>query len=264
MTSYLCVTCGTHYPPDAAAPARCPICDDARQYVPPAGQHWIAWAALRDGSRANIFTPMQPGLTAIQTQPTFAIGQRAYLVQTPQGNVLWDCISLLDDATVAEVQARGGLAAIAISHPHFYASMGAWSQAFGDIPIYLHAKDQQWVMHPAPAIRYWTGEHQDILPGVRLVNCGGHFPGSSVLHWAAGAALLTGDTIRVVSDQRYVSFMWSYPNDIPLNAPAVRSIAEAVAPLAFDQLYDGWRTVTGDAQQAVRASAERYIQHIGG
>jgi glyoxylase-like metal-dependent hydrolase (beta-lactamase superfamily II) len=157
--------------------------------------------------------------------------------------------------------------AIAISHPHFYSSMVAWSHAF-DAPIYLHADNQPWVMRPDAAIRFWDGESRELLPGVTILRCGGHFPGSSVLHWADGAAgkgaLFTADTIYVVRDQRYVTFMYSYPNLIPLNAAAVRRILAAVEPYAFDRIYGGWSgsIVAAEAKEAVRRSAERYIEHI--
>lgn len=62
------------------------------------------------------------GLVGIGTEPSFAIGQRALLVRTPQGNVLWDSITLIDDATVDAVRKLGGIRAIAISHPHYYSS----------------------------------------------------------------------------------------------------------------------------------------------
>ena len=78
--------------------------------------------------------------------------------------------------------------------------------------------------------------------------------------------LLTGDTIYVVSDRRYVTFMYSYPNSIPLPAPAIRRIEQAVAPFAYDRLYSAWfdRVVTTDAKAAVARSAERYIKAITG
>jgi hypothetical protein len=89
------------------------------------------------------------GLLGIGCEPKFAIGQRALLVPARAGdgpgrNVLWDCISLIDDAAVRVVEAQGGLAAIAISHPHYYTSMVEWSQAFGGVPIYLHAEEREW------------------------------------------------------------------------------------------------------------------------
>ena len=96
----------------------------------------------------------------------------------------------------------------------------------------------------------------------------GHFPGSSVLHWASGAggkgARFTGDTIDVVSDRRFFSFMYSFPNLIPLNARAVRGVAAAVEPYDFARIYGRWSgsVVGADAKEAVRRSAERYIAHI--
>jgi glyoxylase-like metal-dependent hydrolase (beta-lactamase superfamily II) len=265
----ICVTCGTQYPPSDTPPAHCPICEDDRQYIGPDGQRWTTLAALR-GDHRNAFTEVAQGITAIRTAPEFAIAQHAQLIQTPVGNVLWDCVSLVDDATVTEVLARGGLTAIAISHPHFYSSMVDWSRAFGGVPILLHASNQPWVVRPDSAIQYWEGETHEVMPGVTLVRCGGHFPGSTVLHWAAGAegqgALFTGDTIMVVPDRRYVSFMYSFPNLIPLDEASVRAIVAAVEPFAFARIYGSWpgRIVQRDGKRAVRTSAERYIAHLRG
>ncbi len=268
MEHYICITCGTQYPASPAAPTHCPICEDDRQYVNQNGQQWTTLTELRR-EHTNGLAEIDPGITAIRTVPGFAIAQQAQLIQTPAGNLLWDCISFLDDATVAEVHRRGGIAAIAISHPHFYSSMIEWSRAFG-APIYLHAENRPWVMRPDDAIRFWEGDAQNLLPGLTVVRCGGHFPGSSVLHWADGAggkgALFTADTINVVADRRYVTFMYSYPNQIPLNARAVRGIVAAVEPYAFDRIYGSWpgSVVAEDAKAAVRRSAERYIAHIEG
>lgn len=268
MERPICITCGTQYGIPGDRSPSCPICEDDRQYINPNGQQWTTLAALQQ-QQSNSIVELAPGLTAIHTEPGFAIGQRAHLIRTDAGNVLWDCISLLDDATIKQVRSLGGIAAITISHPHFYSSMIEWSQAF-DAPIYLHTDNQPWVMRPDPAIQFWQGETKELLPGVTAIRCGGHFPGSSVLHWAAGAggkgALFTGDTIYVVSDRRYVSFMYSYPNLIPLNATAIRRIVAAVAPFAFDQLYAAWdgRVVERDAYAAVQRSAERYIERIQG
>ena len=216
---------------------------------------------------SNSFEQIDPGVTTIRTDPGFAIGQQAHLIQTAAGNVLWDCISFLDDAMIAEVRGRGGIAAIAISHPHFYSSMVEWSRAF-DAPIYLHADNRTWVMRPDQMVEFWEGGAREVLPGLTIVRCGGHFSGSSVLHWVSGAggkgALFTGDTINVVSDRRYVSFMYSFPNLIPLNARAVRGVVAALDPYDFDRIYGGWSgsIVVADAKDAVRRSAERYIAHI--
>jgi hypothetical protein len=266
MKNYICITCGTQYPASEYAPSHCPICEDDRQYINHGGQQWTTLAEMREKYH-NTVEAIDPRMTAIRTEPSFAIGQQAHMIQTAAGNVLWDCISYLDDATVAEVKRLGGIAAIAISHPHFYSSMVEWSRAF-DAPIFLHADNRPWVMRPDDAIQFWDGAARELLPGLTLVRCGGHFPGSSVLHWAGGAgdqgALFTGDTINVVADRRYVSFMYSYPNQIPLNTHTVRGIVAAVEPYAFERIYGSWSgsVVTADAKEAVRRSAERYIAHI--
>src|SRR5579871_404480 len=185
MTNFMCVTCGTQFAETAAAPPLCPICMDERQYIGPNGQQWTTLDDLRRTHR-NVRRSAEPGLTGIGTEPSFAIGQRALLLQASGGNVLWDCISLVDDETVAAVRALGGIGAIAISHPHYYSSMVEWAHTFA-CPIYLHAADRRWVMRPDPAITFWEGETFTLGAGVTLIRCGGHFDGGTVLHWADGA-----------------------------------------------------------------------------
>lgn len=266
MTHYICVTCGTQYPETAEPPAHCPICEDERQYVGWDGQQWTTLEELRD-THHNIVKEEEPNLTGIGTEPSFAISQRALLVQTPQGNLLWDCITLLDEETIAAVKQLGGMDAIAISHPHYYSSMVEWAHAF-DAPIYLHAADQEHVMRPDAAVHFWEGETKPLWDGLTLIRGGGHYEGGTIAHWAAGAGgkgvLLTGDIIQVVSDRRYVSFMRSYPNLIPLSATKVRQVVAAVEPYPYDRIYGAWwrRVVKEDAQVAVRRSADRYIQAL--
>src|SRR5512132_1933036 len=267
MPSYICATCGVQHGETDAPPGHCPICEDERQYIGHNGQRWMTIAELQKDHHNRIET-IEPNLTGIGTVPSFAIGQRALLVQTPNGNVLWDCISLLDDATEEAVRALGGISAIAVSHPHTVGSLAEWSHAFDNAPIYWHADNREWVMRPDPAFVFWEGESCQILDGLTLVRCGGHFPGSDVLHWSEGVegrgALLTGDTMQVAQDRRYVSFMYSYPNMIPLNASKVQHIVEAVEPLAFDRIYGGWwdSIVRKDAKASLKRSAERYIRAI--
>jgi hypothetical protein len=264
--NFICKTCGTQFPLSQQPPSSCPICLDERQYLGFNGQEWTTLAELQQ-MHTNEIRPLEPGLTGLGTRPAFAIAQRALLVQSPSGNLLWDCISLLDDATFEAVNQLGGLSAIAISHPHYYSSMIEWSRAF-DAPVYLHAADRQWVMRPDPAIIFWQGETHPLWDGLTLIRCGGHFPGGTVLHWPAGAggkgALLSGDILTVVPDRRHVSFMYSYPNLIPLPASAVQRIVAAVEPYPFDRIYGAWweRVIQQDGKAAVQRSAERYLRAI--
>jgi hypothetical protein len=208
------------------------------------------------------------GLVGIGTQPSFAIGQRALLVRTPEGNLLWDCITLIDDATIHEVRELGGIRAIAISHPHYYSSMVEWSRAF-DAPVFLHSADRQWVMRPDRSIEFWSDETKTLWDGMTLIRAGGHFEGGTVLHWPAGAdgrgALLSGDILQVAQDRRWVSFMYSFPNYIPLPAAEIDRIVASVEPFDFDRIYGAWwdRNVASDARNAVRSSADRYKRALG-
>ncbi len=258
------------YAPAPEPPERCAICEDERQYVGWQGQQWTTLEEMATEGFRNEFREEEPNLTSIGTVATFAIGQRALLVQTPSGNVLWDCQSYLDDATVAEVRRRGGIAAIALSHPHFYGIHGEWSRAFDSAPVYIHAADREWVPGGASNVVLWEGETRELGPGLTLIRVGGHFEGATVLHWSAGCegrgAVLCADSVQVVMDRRYVSFMYSYPNLIPLSAPEVLAIVGRLRPYAFERLYGAWRgrVVQADGFAAIERSARRYVDRLGG
>jgi glyoxylase-like metal-dependent hydrolase (beta-lactamase superfamily II) len=148
-----------------------------------------------------------------------------------------------------------------------YFTMIEWANQF-DVPIFLHEATRKWVMRPDPRIIFWSAETYSLSHDITFVRLGGHFSGSTVLHWKGGAegkgVLLTGDTITVVADRKWVSFMYSFPNLIPLPAAEVRRIRDTIAPYAFERLYGGWfdAVVASNAHHAVLASANRYMQAL--
>ena len=260
MPKYLCKACGIQHPERPAPPENCLICEDPRQFVPAAGQQWITPKTLAVG-RFNVFRKVAPGLFGISTVPQFAIGQRAFLVVTPAGNMLWDCLSFLDDATIEIIRALGGIKAVAVSHPHFYSAMASWGRAF-ECPVLAHEADCGWLVEPDPRIEFWSGETREILPGITLHRLGGHFPGSSVLHWSERRTLLTGDTLLVTPDRKHVAFMWSYPNYAPLPAADVQLIGQRLDALDFDAVHSAfWERgdIDSDAKAAVRRSVVRHL-----
>src|SRR5262249_58984124 len=115
---------------------------------------------------------------------------------------------------------------------------------------------------PGPVLRLGGAETHERGGGLTLVRCGGHLEGAQVLHWAERRALLSGDIVQVIPDRRFVSFMYSYPNLIPLPPSKVRRIADALAPFPFDSIYGAWwdRVIEGDASTVVRRSADRYVR----
>jgi hypothetical protein len=257
--AFVCATCGTQYPPAASPPEGCTICLEERQYVGHGGQRWTTIAELAS-ERENRIEDVEPGLVGIGTTPPFGIGQRALLVD----GLLWDCVTLLDEATADAVERRDGIQTIAISHPHYYSAMVEWAERF-DAKILLHEADRQWVMRRTDRIEFWSDERRAVSDELELVRLGGHFEGGTVCLWRAGAegrgALLSGDIVQVVADRNWVSFMYSYPNLIPLPAREVERIRGIVETLSFDRVYGAWwDTIVADgAKGKVLASADRYL-----
>jgi glyoxylase-like metal-dependent hydrolase (beta-lactamase superfamily II) len=261
----VCATCGAVYPEAEKTPQECPICADERQWVPEDGQKWTSLEELAN-DHGNELRKEDAELIGIGIEPEFAIGQRMLLLESAAGNVLWDMIPLCTEDAVAEIHQRGGAAAIAISHPHYYSGMLEWSHALGDVPILLHAADREWVTRPDPLVEHWDGEIYELTGGLTLLHLGGHFAGGTVLHWPDGAdgrgALLSGDIVQVLPHRRAVTFMWSYPNMLPLPAQEVRRMAETLDEWDFDRIWGAWwgRVIRSGAKDVIRESAERYAR----
>jgi glyoxylase-like metal-dependent hydrolase (beta-lactamase superfamily II) len=261
MSRFICLQCGTEYPESVRPPAECPVCVDPRQYVRWEGQAWTTADELRDRLGARIEQDL--GLLGIGTRPDFAIGQRALVVPSTAGNVLWDCIAYLDDEIIGAIRGMGGLAAIVPSHPHFFTAMATWSDVF-DAPIYVHESLRAWVRRDDANVVFWTGETYPLADDTTLIRAGGHFEGSLIMHSSARDAIFTGDTAMVSQDREHVSFMWSYPNYVPLGPSAVRRIAAAVEPFHFSRIYGSWwgKNIAEGGKACFARSVERYLRAI--
>lgn len=266
MTLWLCATCGIEHADTNEPPVRCAICSDERQYLPPGGQVWTTLAELAAGHEATV-ERLEPDLYGIFVTPEVGIGHRPLLVRTPSGNVLWDAPGYYDDTLLQSIRDLGGLAAIASSHPHLTGVSVSLSHEFSHIPVYVNEDDRHWIQRPDSVIALWRDTHE-VLPGLTLVQCGGHFAGSAVLHWRDGAdgrgVLMSGDTFLLGSDRQTVSFMRSYPNRIPLGERSVTKIIDSLAPWPFDRLYSGFHPgpIESGAREAVQYSARRHIGWI--
>jgi len=273
MKSYICVTCGVQYPPSTSPPSHCLISEDEREFVDKNGQPWTTREEMFGGYK-NEIKKEEEDLFSLHTEPQFAIGQRAFLIRTPNGNILWDCISHLDQETIDRVNQLGGLSAIAVSHPHFMSTMVDWSHAFGDIPIFIHEYIKEWIVRPNKSIQYWNGKTKDLFDGkLRLVRTGGHFKGSQVLWWPSGAngkgVLLSGDEPHICMDPKQVTFMYSFPNYIPLSAQTVSKVLRRLQVQDYDRLYSavvagggGHGVISTNAKAIVQRSGERYIKAL--
>ncbi|QMU28441.1 MBL fold metallo-hydrolase [Adhaeribacter radiodurans] len=262
--NYICTTCGVQYAATDKEPERCIICEDDRQYVNWQGQTWTTLPEMQQEYRNDI-QQVEPNLYQIHTTPKFGIAQKAYLLVNPSGNILWDCITLIDEDTIKFIQSLGGIQAIALSHPHYYSSIVNWSRTFNNAPIYIHASDKEWVTQSDNAIQFWEGKILELIDSISIINCGGHFPGACVLHWPAGAdgkgVVLSGDTLQVAMDRQSVSFMYSYPNLIPLRQAEIIAIRDALQGVNFERMYGAFEPyIKQNARQAFDHSIVRYLQ----
>lgn len=262
---WICRTCAVEHDQQVEV---CAICADERQWVPAAGQQWMTLDQMRhEGFRSEV-RDLEPGLIGVTSNPRAGIGQQAKVVSTAQGSLLWDPIGFIDDVAVRQILEQGPVAAIASSHPHMFGVQLEWSRALGGVPVLVAEPDMGWLARKDSAIKAWSGTFEP-LPGVKLIQVGGHFKGSSVVHWPAGAnglgVLLAGDTISANPDRTSVSFMRSYPNHIPLSAAVVERIDRQVQDLNFGRLYSNFENVIeDDARAVVHRSAVRHIQWVRG
>ncbi len=264
-TAWLCATCGVEH---AEPSGVCAICADERQWVPADGQRWTTLAELDAAGCRTRVRELEPGLLGITAEPKVGIGHQAYLVTTPAGNLLWDPVGFLDDSAVERVRGAGEVLAIAASHPHMFGAQVEWSRALGGAPVLVAEPQRDWVARPDAAIETWRAR-RELVPGLALVELGGHFAGSSVVHWTAGAGgggvLLSSDTIHANPDRVTTTFLRSYPNRIPLSPAVVDRVTRGAEALGFDRLYDNFgHMIERDGAGAVRRSADRYIAWVNG
>jgi glyoxylase-like metal-dependent hydrolase (beta-lactamase superfamily II) len=258
----ICTACGTTFPEESTLPDVCPICEDDRQYVPNGVQ---TWASATDLARDHLveIRELNQSLYELKLSPEFAIGQRAFLVAAPDGNILWDCIPLLDEAAIEFVRSKGGIRAIALSHPHFYSNMNDWANEF-DCPIYIHEADEQWIFNNSERVELWSGSEKTFWDGVKIHNIGGHFAGSSILHipfLSPEGTILCGDTFVVSPSKTHLAVMHSYPNKIPLPISEIEKVRLRMKEIKFDTLH-AWhptQSIEMGAQRILEISLSRYI-----
>ncbi|EFJ14069.1 hypothetical protein SELMODRAFT_424000 [Selaginella moellendorffii] len=183
----------------------------------------------------------------IITFPKFGIGQRAFLIQTQEGNILWDCISFLDDATVEITKSLGGLRAIAISHPYYYSTNSRWSEAFGGVPSGLPARKGEVLLWEGLTLLAIFLLHKSSTGLMELKE-------RCFIHWrylTGGDGQQNSEHNEIVPkvgmDNKIVSIMRSYLNYIPLLSSHTKRIGQVIEPWDFGRLYIAFQDREDDA-----------------
>ncbi|WP_242311262.1 hypothetical protein [Bacillus cereus group sp. BfR-BA-01331] len=209
---------------------------------------------------------IEEGLYSIRTTPHFADKQTAYYIQNKKFNILWDCVTDLDEKTIDEINKFGGIQAIALSNPHFHTTYIEWAKVF-DALIYIHEDNKKWVTQQSERIIFWSGEFLELSNGITLYRLGGKFKGGAVLHWKGGnnekGVLFTSDIIQVSPGKKGISFMYSYSDLIPLPANVVKDVAYVMKGLSFSRMYDAfYEKIQENAYEVFQESANRYVRAL--
>ncbi len=257
----VCTTCGVKYEKEHNEGTSCKICTDDRQYLIDDTQHWTSLHALQ-ASHAVRQVEITPEVSSFTLVPNFAIGQRALFIQSPTGNVLWDCIPLLTPQIIDYIHAAGGLEAIAISHPHYYSNMHLWADTF-QCPIYIHQADESFVADSKAHVKFWSGPELDISNSFKLIHTPGHFPGSTILHTqipSLGDSIFIGDSLYLSKDRKHLSAMHSFPNVIPLSNQETLHVFDTVSSYSFDAIFGAFafQNIFTGGREVFEASHARY------
>ena len=155
MSVFICRTCAVEQRDTAEPPSVCAICTDERQYVRPTGQRWTTLEELAAAGRHGTTAEVEPGLHGISIEPSVGIGQRALLIQTPSGNVLWDPNGYLDDERVTLEMMDGFDAGLLLcSHARLVSDRGVHV-----CPILLEAPDALLALTLGEALRPYALRH---------------------------------------------------------------------------------------------------------
>lgn len=262
-TKKICIACGTQFPLEKNNIEICTICSEERQYIPQKGQSWTNHQTLLT-THKNKIVKLNENLYEIVVEPSFAIGQRAFLVISKTGNILWDCIPLLDFETIKFINEKGGLKVIAISHPHYYSNMNDWAATF-NCPIYIHKKDHEFIIDNGKNVKLWEGNKIEIFDYINIHNIGGHFDGSSILiipSMSKLGTMLTGDTMYLSPTKKHFAIMYSYPNRIPLPINEIIRIKDRFETISFDTVYGfySYQNLTENAREIFNKSLETYLK----
>ncbi|KAI9744408.1 MAG: hypothetical protein M1818_001937 [Claussenomyces sp. TS43310] len=284
----ICTACGTQFDEtDSSELTSCRVCDDPRQFVPPSGQSFTTLASLQsDYKNKHEPFPMDDRFTSIWTEPKFGIGQRCILIKTSAGNVLWDCITFLDEETVRWIEDQGGLQAIVISHPHYYTTHLEWAETF-KCPVYLSAEDSKWLCREdktssrklieAGKTELEIPDKEGNSTGVKAIKLGGHFPGSLVTLY--DGRLNVADTLVTTpaglgdwkdkprpEGMNSFAFFWSIPNMIPLPPDEIAGMWTVLRDYEFGSTHGaflGTDIVAEDVKERVFASMKIQVQGEG-
>ena len=232
LSHFACANCGfwqLHFdPPD------CPVCTDVRNDLPEDGWHFLPEREVADTHEGDA-KQIADDLWAFTTTPHLGLGGTGWLIVRDGGNIAFEAAPFYSDAMLARIEALGGIAMLAASHPHGYGALHQLQTAF-DPTLALHRDDLRY----SKAFRV-TAPYDDTLelvPGYTLHHVGGHYAGQAALHDAKAKRLFCGDMFKIDQDETgrstHVSSHKAFHKDIPLTHGELQHYRDVIAPLDFE------------------------------
>lgn len=262
MERFICVICGTCFPPSTQPPQVCQLCTGKQQLVLEGGTDWTTEELIQSDFH-NVMNLEEPNLWSIHIRPSFASSQRAFFFRSDHGNILWDCLSLLDEQTKQQLDDLGGIQTIVLSNPHFQTGVCKWAEQF-HAEVVVHETDVKFLVEQPRRLKTWTGEYYQIQDGFDLIRIGGSFLGSSVLIWQAGSqekgCMFTGDTLFVTKDRSWISFLDSNQH-VVWKISDIQDLGQKLNKYTFDRIYGAWpnRTIDTNGNEVVKQSVKRVV-----
>lgn len=231
---YACSNCG-HWQRWFAVPPDCPVCRDVRNALPENGWDLLEEKAVADRLDAG-WTRPRPGVTGFGTTPAFGLGSTGWLIETDVGNVSWEAAPYHPPATLAEIEALGGVARSGASHVHGYGALWQLQEHFGPDVVAIGVDDLEWTK--TFRVTLPVDDVHELAPGLTMYRTGGHFPGHCVLHDRERSILFCGDALKVDlapdGTPRGLSCHKAFHAGVPLSHAELRRCRAVVEPLRFD------------------------------
>ena len=253
MTHYCCLNCG-FWQRRFAEPATCPVCEDFRHPLPPAGYAFATPDAIA-GSHNSTWEEVLPDVWRFATTPSIGIGPCGWLVRTPTGNVHFEGAGWYPDDALDFLARLGGVRFLSASHPHVYGALWRVVERFAS-EVVLHTGDLNFAQ--AFRVSYPFDDAWPLTPDVDLHHTGGHTPGHAVLHWKPRRLLMAGDALKftfpepgqTVGLPDAVSCHAAFDAHVPLSHAQVRRYRQVLEPLDFDAVLTPWEAVTAGGKTA--------------
>lgn len=250
LSYFVCTNCG-FWQQHFDLPTRCPVCEDVRHTPPESNYFWLTPPETNIATDTS-WHQVARDVVVFNNAPQLGLGPVSYLMQQPDGNILFEGTVWYSDAALEQIAALGGVRWIAASHPHAYGALWRVQERFQP-EVAIQVDDLVWTN--AMRVTWPWDERLELAPGVELLHTGGHFPGHAVLFDRNRCTLFAGDALKFHynGDQLTgISCHKAFNRQIPLSHGEIRRYREVIGALDFDHVFTSFEDAPVDRDAVLR------------